>query len=297
MIPNGPIEERPTNRQWISDFTKTPLHTGSGDDIICPHFRKLVYVNGCPFDCAYCYLRKTLRWIKGPVIWTNWKAMVDALSRDFGEREQPTLYNTGELGDSLAFDRKYWFADILIQLFASQEEHTVLFLTKSINVDAFFRHKPSHRVIVSFSVTAPSVWARWEAGTPDPWTRIAAAKALADRGWRVRLRLDPMVPGFDEQFAKLAWHINTMPVERVTIGSLRALPGLEKLARDNVMDLASEVQGADNRRRIPEEERLRLYWIVLTNLKHKEVALCKELRRVWETLDMDPEDVRCNCVV
>ena len=44
----------------IQRFDKTPFPTKI-TDVICPHFLELKWAYGCPFDCAWCYLKGTFR--------------------------------------------------------------------------------------------------------------------------------------------------------------------------------------------------------------------------------------------
>lgn len=44
----------------INRFDKTP-HPARASDVVCPHFLELKWAYGCPFDCAWCYLKGTFR--------------------------------------------------------------------------------------------------------------------------------------------------------------------------------------------------------------------------------------------
>ena len=46
----------------VKRFDKTPLPTKS-TSVICPHFLELKWAYGCPFDCAWCYLKGTFRFL------------------------------------------------------------------------------------------------------------------------------------------------------------------------------------------------------------------------------------------
>ncbi|MDP2857911.1 MAG: hypothetical protein Q8P50_08040 [Bacillota bacterium] len=85
-------------RERKSDFVKLFDKTPAG--VICPHFYELVLSNGCPYDCAYCYLRLTFRGHKSPVLFTNsWdrvRAEIEAIDQG--------VFSTGELADSLAVE-------------------------------------------------------------------------------------------------------------------------------------------------------------------------------------------------
>src|SRR3972149_9967875 len=44
----------------IKRFDKTSPPQ-SQTDVVCPHFLELKWAYGCPFDCAWCFLKGTLR--------------------------------------------------------------------------------------------------------------------------------------------------------------------------------------------------------------------------------------------
>lgn len=59
------IEVRPGKHRWIHYF-KPPK------GIVCHRFPVFSWANGCPYSCAYCYLRQTLhRQQSKMVVWTN----------------------------------------------------------------------------------------------------------------------------------------------------------------------------------------------------------------------------------
>ena len=86
----------------INRFDKTPLPTKS-TDVICPHFIELKWAYGCPFDCAWCYLKGTFRFQPTktkPVIKDCMK--VESHTKRFLEEViTPEILNTGEIADSL----------------------------------------------------------------------------------------------------------------------------------------------------------------------------------------------------
>ena len=46
----------------IKLFDRTP-YPQKPTDVICPHFLELKWANGCPFDCSWCYLQGTFRFL------------------------------------------------------------------------------------------------------------------------------------------------------------------------------------------------------------------------------------------
>lgn len=264
---------------FVKLFDKTP------DGVRCPHFYELVLSNGCPFNCRYCYLNLTFRGRKSPVLFTNdWSEVESQL-----ERVPEGVFSTGELADSLAMIPP--LLPTAIAYFASQTTRYLLLVTKSINVGLLQEMEPSPQVIVSFSVNSPVAAQRFELGCPSPSQRLAAAERLKERGYRVRIRLDPMIYEIGiEDYRELCKRIASLDPERVTIGTLRQYPGLHRFARDAPRQGLRKA--SDGRMRYPLDLRIRMYeqvadWLGL------QPALCKETDEVWQKLGWRFEG--CNC--
>jgi len=105
---------------------------------VCPNFYVLSHANGCAYDpaCDYCYLRSVLWYLDRPRIFTNVDDLV-ADVRAWIARDclESTMLNTGNLSDSLAFERERPLAARLVELFREEAErkgrpHALLLVTK-----------------------------------------------------------------------------------------------------------------------------------------------------------------------
>jgi spore photoproduct lyase len=268
---------------FIRYFDKTP------PGIFCPHFWLLVHANGCPYRCDYCYLMLTFRQKKCESF-TN----LDDMEREIAAwltRPDPSLLNSGELSDSLAVDAR-WFARAY-RLFCAQERHALLLLTKSLarELDAY---EPHPAICVSFSVNSARVSGAYEHGAPAGPERLEAAARLRRAGWRVRIRLDPMLPiaHWQEDYAPVADRIAEIQPERVTLGTLRYFPQLPG-RHPNFPRVPVAQDGPDGRMRLPEGLRREMYTFVKSRLS-QEIALCKETDAMSRFAGASP---RCNCTV
>jgi spore photoproduct lyase len=181
--------------------------------------------------------------------------------------------------------------DPAIDYFSAQSSKYLLLLTKSTNIRLLLKKEPSKQIIVSFSVNAPKVWRMYEKGTPNPLLRLKAAKQLKEIGWRVRVRLDPIVfNGIFNDYKDICKKIAEIEPEMVTIGTLRQFPGLYRFAtqapREGLM------KASDGRMRYSLEQRLYVYSKIKEWLGF-EPALCKETKEVWKKLSWEFKG--CNC--
>lgn len=133
--------------------------------------------------------------------------------------------------------------------------------------------------------------------------RIRAAKRLYDRGYQVRIRIDPLVPidGWEDGYQELVDYLfeNLIP-ERITLGSLRGLQSTINFSEDK-----SWVDYLDDSsnwgKKINFERRYEMYNSIISYLreeyKYKKVGLCKETVEMWEKLRMDYKKIKCNCIL
>ncbi len=264
---------------FVKLFDKTP------EGVVCPHFYELVLSNGCPFDCQYCYLKLTFRGKTEPTLFDNdWSEVERQL-----ERIPTGVFSTGELADSLAIEPP--LLEPALDYFSVQQSRHLLLLTKSANTKCLERRSPSPNIIVSFSVNSSPVHARWEKGTPPPTKRLEAAARLRDRGWRVRIRIDPVVleDGFGD-YRGICEAVRDLSPEMVTVGTLRHFPGLLGFApRAPRRGLE---KAPDGRLRYGVTARVAAYQRIAEWLGFQP-ALCKETQEIWRKLAW--EFAGCNC--
>lgn len=285
----------------ICRFEKTPLPEKK-TDVICPHFLELKWANGCPYDCAWCFLQGTLRFIgKQPRQKDRFKVR-EHVSTFLNDGSPPEVLNTGELCDSLLSENSNEpFSNFIIPMFEAQKKHKALFLTKSTNVENLLKINEHKNVIISFSMNAPAVSNRWEKA-PRVEERIGAAKKISEAGYETRIRIDPMVPVFewDKHYVRLIDLIfEQFTPERITLGSLRGLQSTINNSKDRTwVKFLSEKSNWG--KKIDSEMRHEMYSLLVDylreNYNYKNVALCKETVEMWERIGLDYKKIRCNCI-
>lgn len=297
-----------------SNFIRRFAGPGADSGIVCFRFWQLVPAGGCPYQCSYCFLQTTPWFRFNPdllygLIYTNIDDMLEEL-RAWLADPIPKMLIVGELQDGLVFEQAFnritgrplthW----IIPLFAQQNRHRLIFLTKSAEIEYALKLPPSPQVVFSWSVNADYVAQRWEHGTPPPLARFNAARTMKAAGWPVRFRLDPMVPyeGWEEGYGEAIEHINAIGPEMVTLGALRATSARSLLgaAKANGRDssifdfLAEERDPSGFKYRIPFHQQVALFKFALSRLSNKVVpALCKEDAALWRTLGLPFRGCHC----
>jgi len=288
----------------IKRFDKTPLPTRS-TNVICPHFLELKWAYGCPFDCAWCYLKGTFRFLptKTKPVFKDYKKIELHIRRFLEEVMAPEILNTGEIADSLmgeGLDEP--FSKFIIPMFEEQDRHKVLFVTKSDNIKHLLEINPHNQVIISFSLNSDEVAKKWERGAPSVSRRIEAGRKLSQEGYEVRIRIDPIVPVVDwgRHYIELVEQIFTsFTPSRLTLGSLRGLQSTINGSTDKSW-LQYLNENSNWGKKVDFKTRYEMYATIINQLKknydYEEIAICKETLAMWAKLGMDYQKIKCNCV-
>jgi spore photoproduct lyase len=288
----------------IKRFDKTPFPVRA-TSVVCPHFIELKWAYGCPFDCAWCYLKGTFRFLptRTKPVFKDYQKIELHTRRFLEEVTTPEILNTGEIADSLMGEGLGEpFSKIIIPMFEEQNRHKVLFLTKSDNIKHLLQINPHNQVIMSFSLNPDEVAKRWERGAPSVDRRIEAGRKLSQAGYEVRIRIDPIVPVTDwkRHYTGLVEQIfvNFVP-SRITLGSLRGLQSTINGSTDRSW-LEYLKENSNWGKKIDFKTRYETYVTIINQLKetynYNDVALCKETLAMWGSLGMDYKKIKCNCV-
>jgi len=288
---------RERRSRFIDIFRTTPVRT------VCPNFYVLSHANGCTFrpQCEYCYLKSSLWHLRAHEAFVNLDRMLGEV-RQWIARDGLESYvlNAGNLSDSLAFEEVRPLVSRLVNVFREAEaagrRHALLLVTKGgvRQCRALLEAEPCAGVIVSFSVNSLDVARRYERGAAAVADRMAAARRLKAAGWRVRIRIDPMFPGWD--YGRVVGEVRRLGPERVTLGSLRAEPHLLRVVGNGLFSALEEPADRGSLGRYPLAARLDLYRPAVEALKDTcPMGLCEETRDVWDALGLDADARSCNC--
>lgn len=290
----------------ITRFDKTPLPIAP-TDVVCPHFLELKWATGCPYQCAWCYLNGTLRFLPEktrPRIKDYGK--VELHVRSFLEQATSgeELLNTGELADSLMWEQNGApFSKFILNIVQGQDRHKVLFVTKSVHSQHLLHNEYQQHAVISFSLNAEAVARAFEKGAPPVGKRIETAGCLSEAGYQVRVRIDPLVPilDWDQHYLRLVDQIfSIFTPARITLGSLRGLQSTINQARDKSWTTYLR-EWSNWGRKVEFSLRANMYKRLIDYLKgryhYSTVSLCKETVAMWEALGLDYRQVSCNCLL
>jgi spore photoproduct lyase len=268
-------------------------------EFACCGYLVLTLASNCPMDCSYCFLQEYVADNPGFQVYANYAdalGEIDALLRKAPGRH--FRVGTGELADSLAFDRLTGLSLDLVDYFSRQRSALLELKTKTDEIDNLLTMDPKGQVLVSWTLSPPAVFASSERRSAPPAARIEAARRVSEAGYGIAFHLDPVIAyaqaerDYTEMLDRLFATVDPSMVKFVSIGGLRMTPGLRKAARRRFpadpMLTGEEVLSADGRYRTFTTLRARLFRTLSEQIRKQApgvaVYLCMESAAMSERI-------------
>ena len=202
----------------------------------------LSHLLNCPYDCRYCFLQGMLP--SAHYVWfVNYEhfesaiaAQIEADRSDVGRSgagridavSEPSTFFTGYDGDSLAFESVTGFVEAFLPVFARFPEALFELRTKSARMRPLLARPALANTVVAFSLAPSMVAEAVEHRAPSLQARLGALASVAEAGWPIGLRFDPVIPVprfhdvYREFFAAVADAVgDPRRVHSISLGSMR----------------------------------------------------------------------------
>ncbi len=207
----------------------------------------------CLYDCRYCFLQGMFR-SAHYVLFVNWDEFTTEIDAAC-QGQDSVCFFSGYDCDSLALDRLTGFVDDALDFFSARPQAFLELRTKSVQLQALMEREAIANCVVAMSFTPQPDSDALEPGVPTVEKRLTTLAGLAERGWPLGLRFDPLIwtvdyqkhyaALFDQVFATLSGE----SIHSVSFGSFRMpkpfLRNLEKLYPDDPF-LAQEFSAHDD---------------------------------------------------
>jgi spore photoproduct lyase len=194
-------------------------------------WRYFIPAIGCPADCRYCFLQ-TYHPANAPVVFVDSDAMLAETEAAATELGGGYFYG-GELCDDLMLEPFVEAVGPLVSLFRRLPSATLELRTKSAAIDPLIAAGGARNVIISWTFSPEGAVRLYELGTAPLSERIQAARRAQKCGFRVGIRMDPVIltDGWQESYMDLveglAASLDPEFIESVHIGALRYTQGLK----------------------------------------------------------------------
>ena len=181
----------------------------------------------CIYDCRYCFLQGMYS-SANYVIFVNFEDFdkeIEEVIQD--NKDKKITFFSGYDCDSLALENLTGFAKHITNIFAKYPDVDIEFRTKSVQTEPFTSIEPLNNVIVAYSLMPNLMSKVLDNKTPSVSKRINAMSHLAEKGWKIGLRFDPLIHGknWEKLYKELLENIyNTIPsysIHSVSFGPLR----------------------------------------------------------------------------
>ena len=180
----------------------------------------------CVYDCRYCFLQGMYR-SAHMVVFVNYEDFQNAIDDHIATSTETPYFFSGYDCDSLALEGITDFTRAFLDFFSSRPGAAVELRTKSVRTATLLARPPMANCIVAFSLTPPAISAALEHGTPPVARRLDALEALAQNGWPIGLRFDPLLyhrgwrQHYGDLFKQVFSRIRTSHLHSVSLGQFR----------------------------------------------------------------------------
>jgi spore photoproduct lyase len=234
----------------------------------CDYFT-LHTAEGCDLECSYCILQT---YLTNPflTVYVNYEEMLENLSRTLKENpERFFRIGTGQLADSLSLDSLTEMSKALVPFFARQPNAVLELKTKSDFIENLLELEPQGKTIVSWSMNSKRIQQQEEHKCASLEERVAAAKKLVGKDYRVGFHFDPIIDyaGWEQEYGEvLEILFSEIPEERiawVSLGCLRFMPDLKGIMQERFpksrLPLGEWITGMDGKMRYFKPRRVEIY--------------------------------------
>lgn len=162
----------------------------------CPPKYSLNPYTGCGHRCLYCYATSFIKNFYHPRPKKDFLKSVEKELKKLPESAIISLSNSSDpyqpLEKTYSYTRK--FLELLIN-----KNLKILIITKSDLVLRDLDLLKKLKCAVSITITSKTLFSKLEPGAPSYERRFAAIKTLSQEGIPVSVRLDPIIPGLNEE--------------------------------------------------------------------------------------------------
>jgi DNA repair photolyase len=226
----------------------------------------------------------------------------------------PLSINISEYSDVLALDPITNIMDELMQLVHKDSDFRIRFRTKAASIQNLLKYDGKNQVKITFGLNTAYVIEKYEKGTASLEERIAAIKALMQRGgYEIDLAIEPIIKYSDYEndykdlINRLKREINIPRIGSIKVGTVRYKTRLKNhiaqthpnsglISRNQQL---CEPEPGDKRWRYSKEERLKIYKVIQDELKSVssvKLGLGSENPELWDELGLDKGDIHSGVV-
>ncbi len=203
------------------------LYPGSGfsPNFSHEHFYYNTLALNCIYDCEYCYLQGMFS-SANLVLFVNWEDFFQATDA-FLEKNKSLYLALSYDTDLLAIESFFPATAAWLEFAESRENLTIEIRTKSANFRGIQNQSPIPNAILAWTLSPERIAKEIEHKTPGLSARLDSIREASERGWKVRLCLDPILrtkiwkEDYKDLAEKIKSHLNPTNITELSIGGFR----------------------------------------------------------------------------
>ncbi|MEC9099628.1 MAG: DNA photolyase [Pseudomonadota bacterium] len=155
------------------------------------------HMYNCLYDCRYCFLQGMYS-SANYVLFVNYEDFYSHIKKTIRNNiDERMTFFSGYDCDSLAFEKISGFVKNTLPIFLGLEDVDLELRTKSVQLEPLLSLEPQQNCIVAFSLMPEELAKCLDNKAPSVSRRIVALSRLAERGWPIGLRFDPLIYSYD----------------------------------------------------------------------------------------------------
>lgn len=180
----------------------------------------------CIYDCRYCFLQGMYR-SAHYVLFVNYEDFIADLQQRLDSSPDGVVFYSGYDCDSLALDPLTGFISFFTNWFDDNPGAMLELRTKSTQIRSLLNRKPVPNCVIAMSFTPQEISDLWEMKVPDVDKRVDALVKLQQAGWKVAIRLEPLIYNanfeiaYENLISKLFSSLDVQNLHSVTTGMYR----------------------------------------------------------------------------
>ena len=272
---------------------------GMKEPYLCCRIQVLSPISNCPMLCSYCFLQFYLNNCI-TTIYTNLEEQKEEIG-ELLDSQPGRLFRitTGELSDSLVFDRETNFSAQLIAGMRNYHNGILELKTKTSQIDHLLSLDHGGKVVISWSLNSAQIIKEEEILTASLEDRIGAAAKATKAGYLIGFHFDPLIyyasweRDYEDLIRYLFEKISARNVAWISLGTLRFAPGMEDEMKSRFpkskIPYGEFIKAGDGKMRYIKPIRFKLYRKVLDLIRKYGgeeifIYLCMEMSSAWEAV-------------
>ena len=263
---------------------------------LCCQYEIISPFQNCTIGCHYCVLQQYLS-ENCNVVYVDTENIVDeALARYQTLNRKLIRVGTGELGDSLLFEPWTLEGVRLAQAFSKYDHIMFELKTKTVNIETLLEIEPPKNCVIAWSLNPQTLIDKYEPLASSLEERIAAAKIVSEKGYRIAFHFDPIIEIengeqlYAEVIKQLSENLSAEKIAWISMGTLRFPPEFSETIsakyHNSKLFSGEMIRSLDSKIRYLRSLRINLYKWVATPLQkylpHVFKYMCMEQATVWQ---------------